>query len=418
MRASLKISWNNELAIAMLFLCPSINYYIACLLDMNGLQTISTYVYMILYVVGVVSYLFTLRKPVALGFTIGMLATIGFSYLLNSDISQYMMGGTFFSSPVTVLLCVYFPVFLLMINEVDFHKLLNYLSRASVLILILAIIVFCGNLFIYHSTPSDYMSFAYMMLTPIILCFFKGWNNNRFHFLLAIIAAFILFIVGCRGAVVTLALYFALILIRFYMQGETRRKRQWVKLMLLLALIVIAVYADTILNWIGLGLQGIGFTSRTVAKLLSGNGAFIESEGRWSIWSQAIRGIGFFGQGLFGDRTVIIDEYGHATYAHNFLLEIIVDFGAIIGILFAIYFLYAVLKAVRIAVISKNHSLIKLTFAMISVLFAKHMISTSFLISFDFWFYFGLAMNIVIYRSFLFDGSNDIESNRNEEALV
>ena len=357
MRASLKIHWNRELAITILFFGPQLNYYIACLLSMNGLPTVSTFIYFALYVVGIFSYLFTLRRPAPFFLAVGMVGAIVFSYLFNREAAQYMGGSSFSSSPVVLLLCVYFPVFLLMIDEVDLNTLFEYFCRSSVIVLILAIVSFYGYLFVYRSTPPDYMSFAYMMLTPIILCFMKGWKDNKIPFILSVVAAFILFIVGCRGAVVTLAMFLALYIIGFYMQGEAGRQKLGLKLVLLLVLVAIVINADTILNWIGLGLQGVGFTSRTVAKLLRGNGAFIESEGRWSIWSQAIGGIDFLGRGLFGDRTVIIDEYGHAAYAHNFLLEIMIDFGAILGLIIAVYFLYAVFKAMKVSRMSENPTL-------------------------------------------------------------
>ena len=110
------------------------------------------------------------------------------------------------------------------------------------------------------------MSFAYMMLTPIILCFMKGWKDNKIPFILSVVAAFILFIVGCRGAVVTLAMFLALYIIGFYMQGEAGRQKLGLKLVLLLVLVAIAINADTILNWISLGLLRtsdiFGFSSK------------------------------------------------------------------------------------------------------------------------------------------------------------
>lgn len=398
MKHNLKIKWNNELALTILFFGPQVNYYIACLLSLNGMSTITTYVYAVLYAVGLLSYMVTLRRKAAFFSFATIVLVATFSYLFNAKTHEFMFGSSFFSSSFPVLMLVYFPMFLLMLGEIDFDKLMRYMKKLSIVTLVLAIISFYAYIFIYRSSPTDYMSFAYMMLTPTLICFMYGWNKNQIPFILCIIAAFINFIVGCRGSVITIAVFLILYIIGFYMGDNNKRSNYGLRIAMLVVIGLIAINADRILQLIALGLQGVGFTSRTVSKLLRGNGAFVESEGRWAIWKQAFENMDFLGKGLFGDRTVILDEYGHATYAHNFALEIVLDFGILIGFILVILFLLYIIRSTKIAKQANNPLLLKMTFAMICIFLAKHMISTSYLISFDFWFYLGLMANIVMYR--------------------
>lgn len=398
MKPTLRIKWNNELAISLLFFGPQINYYIANILNIHGLPSISTYTYAILYIIGLFSYLVTLQRRKSLYSFLLMVGMLGISAIINPEVELYMFNSAFFTSSLPILLFIYYPVFLLMLGNVDFNKMIGYFKKLSIITLIVGILSFYGYLFVQKRMPPDYMSFAYMMLTPILLCLVSGWNNNVIPFILAVVCAFITFIVGCRGAVVTMAVFFFLYVLFTYAGGE-QKKNSVLKLVLLLVISLVAINAEAILSFISITLSGIGFTSRTVNKLLMGGGAFIESEGRQAIWSQAIRNTGFLGKGLFGDRTVILDEYAHAAYAHNVILELLVDFGWIIGIIVALVFVSYVLRAYIVSRKSIEPMIPRFSIIMVSILFAKHMISASFLTSFDFWLYFGAAINLVAYRS-------------------
>ena len=403
MNRRIKLKWSSEFAIAILFFGPQINYYIAALLSMNGRQTLTMPIYAILFLVGLVSYFRTLRYKTGFFTFVLLCLSLFFSSLVNNKVTQYMFSGSLFSSSITVMLLVYVPVFLLMLTRIDFRLLWDHFRLFSYITLFLSFFAFGEYLFVHRTTPPDYMSFAYMMLNPILICFICGTEGKHLDMILSLLGSFIILIVGCRGALITLAVFFALYVIGFYIP-RGGKKYGFSKCLVILGIIAVVIYSERILAVISYELSRIGFTSRTVNKLIAGGGAFIESEGRRAIWSQAINNIGFWGKGLFGDRTVILDEYAHPAYAHNFILEILVDFGWIIGLILVVFLCGLFIRAVRIAVSSESPVLIKFTFAMISIIFAKHMISTSFLTSFDFWFYLGLAANLVINRESVAEG--------------
>ena len=78
-------------------------------------------------------------------------------------------------------------------------------------------------------------------------------------------------------------------------------------------------------------------------------------------------------------------------YAHNFVLEIFLDFGVLLGIIIIIAFAYIIIKS--FINVRKDKMCLKLFFSIIVIFAIKHMVSASFITSLDFWFYFGLAFH-------------------------
>lgn len=401
----MQLTWNSEMAVALLFFVPQLNFYLANLLSINGLRTATPLVFVILYTIGLLSYTQTLKNPKALFAVTLLIIALTVSWTLNVQTIQFMLGRYVASSGLFFLMLVYFPVFLLMLSGIDFNKMMGYFKKVSFITLLLADITFVSYIIISGDMPTDYLTFAYMMLSPLFVCMICGGKHNIFRFILIVISALIILILGSRGAVITGAVFMILFMISMYKNDAITRSHPYGKLLFIVLLVLVVINLDTILDFISSSLQAIGITSRTIEKLISGETSFIQSEGRESIWNQAIDNIGFIGKGLFGDRTVLIDEYGDPAYAHNFILELMIDLGAVLGIAVVTAFLVTIIKATRIARASGNPILQKMSYAMISVFFVRHMVSASFLTSFDFWLYWGLAVNIVENRENILSGS-------------
>ena len=94
--------------------------------------------------------------------------------------------------------------------------------------------------------------------------------------------------------------------------------------------------------------SNFGINSRTLSQIVEGS--FLKSYGRTNIRETLIAGITespFIGYGLWGDRFVTLN-YGHgkASYAHNIILEIITQFGVILGIFLIIALLWLIIKKI------------------------------------------------------------------------
>lgn len=394
------LRWNTELVIAILFLLPQVNYFLANIMDMNGLSTITPLLFVVAYSLGIMSYWRTLRTSKGILYMFTFVVLMIASILLNDQVINYMIDENFVKSNVITFFFLNFPLFLLLLIMRDFNLLMKYLLKGSLLVLCLAITLFLFLLLIKSSKPVDYMSFAYMMLSPIIICFVEGWRKNKKLLICPIVSSFILFVIGCRGALVTLLVFLMLCFCKYYLFNKTSMKYLVIKIFFLLGAFLIVFNMGTLLRQLSDILVKIGFSSRTLEFMLLGNDVFIQSEGRNMIWNQAIENVGILGKGLFGDRTVLLDEYLNPIYPHNFILEILVDFGMILGPVLLVIFAAVVGKALLVSLKSGDSQQIQMSFAMISVFLVRHMVSASFLTSLDFWFYIGLTINWIIYRNY------------------
>lgn len=394
------LRWNTELVIAILFLLPQVNYFLANIMDMNGLSTITPLLYVVAYSLGIMSYWRTLRTSKGILYMFTFVVLMIASILLNDQVINYMIDENFVKSNVITFFFLHFPLFLLLLIMRDFNLLMKYLLKGSLLVLCLAITLFLFLLLIKSSKPVDYMSFAYMMLSPIIICFVEGWRKNKKLLICPIVSSFILFVIGCRGALVTLLFFLMLCFCKYYLFNKISMKYLVIKIFFLLGAFLIVFNMGTLLRQLSDILVKIGFSSRTLEFMLLGNDVFIQSEGRNMIWNQAIENVGILGKGLFGDRTVLLDEYLNPIYPHNFILEILVDFGMILGPVLLVIFAAVVGKALLVSLKSGDSQQIQMSFAMISVFLVRHMVSASFLTSLDFWFYIGLTINWIIYRNY------------------
>lgn len=403
MNLRLPLRWNTELVIAILFLLPQVNYFLANIMDTNGLSTITPLLFVVVYSLGIMSYWRTLRTLKGILYMFTFVVIMIASILLNDQVINYMVDENIVKSNVITFFFLNFPLFLLLLIMRDFNLLMKYLLKGSLLVLCLAITLFLFLLLIKSPKPVDYMSFAYMMLSPIIICFVEGWRKNEKLLILPIVSSFILFVIGCRGALVTLLVFLILCFLKYYLFNKNSMKHLVIKMFFLVSAFLIVFNMVTLLRQLSDMLVQIGFSSRTLEFMLLGNDVFIQSEGRNMIWNQAIENIGILGKGVFGDRTVLLDEYLNPIYPHNFILEILVDFGMILGPVLLVIFAVVVGKALLVSLKSGDSQQIQMAFAMISVFLVKHMVSASFLTSLDFWFYIGLTLNWITYRNYYDD---------------
>lgn len=177
MRLKLSVKWNMELVVAWLFLTPQINFYLANFLDMYGIHTATPFIYSVAVFLGSVSYGQTLKTRRGMLFTWIIILLIVSSALVNSQVLGHMFDGNIIQSNVLLLVLLYFPMFLLLQQRIDLEVLMKYLWRGSLITLLLAIVVFVTLLSSRSSV--DYMSFAYMMLSPIMICFIEGWREKK-----------------------------------------------------------------------------------------------------------------------------------------------------------------------------------------------------------------------------------------------
>ncbi len=194
------------------------------------------------------------------------------------------------------------------------------------------------------------VGYSIMFITIIFLC--KYSEKKKTVDLLAMIYSLALVLNnGSRGALICFGLC-VILLIVCKDGAQQRTLKQKIKVMLLICAILIFVFTfDKIIIAAGNLLSSAGLESRTINAMVSGT--LLEDNGRNTITEHAVIAIqegGLWGLGAYGDRPYIAPYYWWG-YSHNIILEMMCDFGMILGPL-----LIAGLAAVLLRVLSARKS--------------------------------------------------------------
>jgi len=96
------------------------------------------------------------------------------------------------------------------------------------------------------------------------------------------------------------------------------------------------------------------------------NGGFFDAEGRNEYYTYLLSIIkkNYLAiNGLFSDRLLLQTEFGEITYAHNILLEFVIDYGIVFGFIFATILIWKLIKYF----ISKKHDIYSMIFILIFI---------------------------------------------------
>lgn len=178
------------------------------------------------------------------------------------------------------------------------------------------------------------LSFGYAMLLPSIIFLYIFFKKKSILYLLLSVAGIgLIFLQGSRGALLMLAIFVGLMVISGIIDSKDATYKTIKIIAIILAIVFIFAFGGTILRTVVNMLKSIGFESRTLDLLVSGD--FTNDSGRNIIWSSvydAIKTGGLFGYGAFGDRPFVFPHH-YVGYSHNIFLELICSFGIIGGII-------------------------------------------------------------------------------------
>ena len=231
---------------------------------------------------------------------------------------------------------------------------------------------------------SGYMLYGYRMLPGVIMMFYLYFRDKKpIDFLLAVFGLLELFIYANRGAVVAVVIF--IIIYQLICVKSVKRLRN----MFLLSLLAICIYfmiQPESLSLISDFLNSIGIKSRNITKLLDGS---VSITGREYIYEQVFAELSkgnLTGLGLFGDRILL-----HGDYPHNFIYEILLQFGWLLGSLILAIFFYALGK---ILLSHKYESLRAESLVFTTTIMIKLFLSGSYLHEYSFFFLLAYMLNI------------------------
>ena len=208
-----------------------------------------------------------------------------------------------------------------------FGELKKYIVFVARAITILLTIVVLSNSFSLIMN-SAYMEFANSMSIGLALMFYSGIIDSKIYdFVIALIGSIVLLMYGSRGSLLTIGILVVYLLWLKY----KNKKIVIVGIFGAVILIIMGpLFMDVLLKY----LVKVGINSRSIEKLISGN--FLKSNDRLSIYKYLIGILGknlFVGVGICGDRYWLPKHFSgmDATYTHNLFLEILLDYGILIG---------------------------------------------------------------------------------------
>ena len=258
----------------------------------------------------------------------------------------------------------------------DYDLFLNFLTKFSIINVILTILNYF--LLIRQELAIDYMTISYdalLFVTFLLLMYFE--KKKKLLGLIGFLGALFILIAGARGAFISLILtiifYFAFSFYPLY-------KKVLLILFLFITGLFLSKYYETVAFYILDNLLPTVIKSRTINAFLEG--AFLEDSGRGDIQKELMNNLSISGSGIFADRYT-------GFYAHNFIVEILYQWGLIVGpfllILFFLLLFWNIYKR-------KGKSFILFT-VFLSAGFFKLFFSGSYLVEINFAVLLAISMS-------------------------
>jgi len=269
------------------------------------------------------------------------------------------------------------------------------------------------NSFGYDMQYSYDLNYGYSHLVIFATFMVLGFRENkkRYYFI-GLLSMIEVVLGGSRGPIIYMVLLVAFLY--FYKMRDSHSKKQIIMAVVAIigAGIVFTVGFDNLTKLLGYFLSSIGFGgSRTVQNLI--NGSISDDNGRMAIWAIAINmikenGIFGLGYGAYGDRYVIRPLYIWVGYCHNIFLELLIDYGIIIGCILIYIGLRGALKMLLI----KQDTIWRDLFLIMFIGSCKLLLSGSYWYSEAFWGALAIGISYVKYRkkyhSFILQGRMDV----------
>ncbi len=240
---------------------------------------------------------------------------------------------------------------------------------------ILSILLTSIRIFVTPSESNFYFTYTYAIIIPVLLCVVLAYNGQKKYILYALVLSVGIFVFGARGGLLCIGVVWLLLSVLYF----TDRKGIVRNLFLFFIAIVVIIARDVLVQ-----LLVKYFENSRIVNFAVGN---ITDNSRSIMWKSEIEVFlsdPFTIRGLFSDRLYLGDINSGITrligsYSHNFIFELLYEFG-IIGIIAAVYFIFLMVRMFLRAKKTMNTSEINIMILMMAYFIGKLSISSSYLI--------------------------------------
>lgn len=307
----------------------------------------------------------------------------------------FVLNYVFFPENQPYLKTILFPLFFVCLPSFvysasiyDWAVLKKMMKKASHFVFIIGIVIGSGVLLGIASVGSYSMPFSYYMLFPAIIFIDELFNKFTLRTAICVfISLLIILALGSRGAVLCVAVF---VFLKLLCPGDNLNYRGIILgLGILMTGLAGYIFREGILGVLNNIFLSLGIQSRSIALFLE-KGVYLSGRDRiYGLIANKIASSPFWGIGLAGDRIPL-----KGSYAHNIFIEVLGNFGLIIGAFILLILLGLILRSVM----TKDKIKHDLIIIWISLGFVHLMVSSSYLIDLKFWIFAGLVISSINFR--------------------
>jgi hypothetical protein len=259
---------------------------------------------------------------------------------------------------------------------------IKYLYKTAYALLFFGMLYFFFYAMKESNRGSGYdMVFGYQICIAIIILS-DNWikQRNKLDLICIIFGMVMIIIRGSRGPILSITVF---VFLAVLLNQNSKKKKLVYLFSFVIAGVLFVNYQQSILMYLVEALGKVHVYSRTLNEMLNNNMG--DADGRGIITAIVVENIKLhpvIGYGIFGDR-VFLD----GTYPHNILLEIITQYGIIIGSVIVMGILGLLIFGMKNKP-WRNLTLIFTTYVILSALFSGSYITTP-----SFWMMIGVLFN-------------------------
>lgn len=270
----------------------------------------------------------------------GILIYLG-NMVVFSQNRQYMFTeiGDLLGNPFYIFAIYSLPAYLFVSRITNIEYFVACLKNVAVFVVIGNF--FAAIIFLSFGSSVEYMSFSYSILPHTLFLLLYGIHKQKkIYTMISVVGIISILSFGARGAFLSIVI--ALILYLIICPKKGRKIFAWSVLIAVVA--SIAFFYDQIASSLSRVLIGFGINSRSLEKVLSNS--FFVSGTRMRIYETIYNNIALYPKGLYADRQFFYITGYH--YAHNIILEVLIEWGWILGLLLIILLIMHSIKTLKI----------------------------------------------------------------------